>query len=55
MLNCTRLDKSPEIVQFSECLYHCDKIFYKLASIYTIKLFPEIMQDDIPFRNITPN
>ena len=55
MLNCTRLDNSEEIVLFSKCLYHCDKIFYKLASIYTIKLFPEIMSDDIPFKNITHN
>ena len=55
MLNWTRLEKSPESLLFFDCLYHCDKIFYKLASIYTIKLFPEIMQDDIPFKNITIN
>ena len=53
MLNWTRLEKSSEASLFFECLYHCDKIYYKLGSIYTIKLFPEIMQDDIPFKNIT--
>ena len=48
MLNWVRLADIPESKLFSQSLYKCPKIFYKLASIYTIKLFPEIMPDDMP-------
>jgi hypothetical protein len=47
MLNWIRLD-IPESKLFLQSLYKCPKIFYKLASIYTIKLFPEIMPTDMP-------
>jgi hypothetical protein len=49
MLNWSKLDKSPEAQLYSSVLYLCEKIYYKLASIYTIKLFPEIMPNDTPF------
>ena len=48
MLNWSRIDKSIESFLFQQTLYKCDKICYKLASIYTIKLFPEIMPTDVP-------
>ena len=48
MLNWTKLEKTDNTRLFTSSLYHGDKILYKLISIYTIKLFPEIMPDDIP-------
>jgi hypothetical protein len=48
MLNWTRVNKTQNAVVFTKTLYHCEKIFYKLAAIYTTKLFPEIMPDDMP-------
>ncbi len=49
MLNWTRIKKNDEIVvKFVSTLYGCEKVYYKLAAIYTTKLFPEIMPDDLP-------
>ena len=48
MLNWTRVEKTNNTALFIKTLYHCDKIFYKLSAIYTTKLFPEIMPDDMP-------
>jgi len=48
MLNWIRIDKNNELGIFSKSLWHSDKVYYKLSSIYTIKMFPEIMSDDIP-------
>lgn len=48
MLNWTRLDKSDKSELFSKTLHKCEKVYYKLAAIYTTKLFPEIMPTDIP-------
>jgi hypothetical protein len=52
MLNWTRLESNDENVKkFTESLHKCEKVYYKLAAIYTTKLFPEIMPDDIPTFN----
>jgi hypothetical protein len=52
MLNWTRLESNDENVKtFSDSLHKCEKVYYKLAAIYTTKLFPEIMPDDIPTFN----
>jgi hypothetical protein len=51
MLNWSKLEKTDETDIYSTTLYLCDKIFYKLATIYTIKLFPEIMPEDTPWSN----
>lgn len=51
MLNWIKLEKNDDTRLFTNSLYHSDKIFYKLISIYTIKLFPEIMQDDTPWKS----
>jgi len=51
MLNWVRLDKSnndTNIAMFNKTLHRCEKVFYKLSAIYTTKLFPEIMPDDLP-------
>jgi hypothetical protein len=52
MLNWTRLESNDENVKkFTDSLHKCEKVYYKLAAIYTTKLFPEIMPDDIPTFN----
>lgn len=51
MLNWSKLEKSDDCLLYSSTLYLCDKIYYKLATIYSIKLFPEIMPDDTPWTN----
>ncbi len=48
MLNWVRLDKSTTVDIFNKTLHHSEKVFYKLSAIYTTKLFPEIMPDDLP-------
>ena len=48
MLNWIKMEKNDNTRLFTSSLYHSDKIFYKLISIYTMKLFPEIMSDDMP-------
>jgi len=48
MLNWVRLEKSNIIDVFNKTLHHSEKVFYKLSAIYTTKLFPEIMPDDLP-------
>lgn len=48
LYNWSRINKTLNSCLYMNTLYKCDKIFYKLASIYTIKLFPEIMPTDIP-------
>ncbi len=49
MLNWTRIKKNDEnVIKFVSTLYKCEKVYYKLAAIYTTKLFPEIMPDDLP-------
>ena len=47
MMNWARIDKQ-KLSVFNETLFKCNKISYKLSAIYTSKLFPEIMPDDIP-------
>ena len=37
---------------FSKSLYKNDKVYYKLIAIYSNKLFPEIMPDDLPCKII---
>ena len=37
-----------EVFQFSQISFKCDKVHFKLASIYLNKLFPNIMPYDIP-------
>jgi hypothetical protein len=49
MLNWTRIKKMDEnVIKFVSTLYKCEKVYYKLAAIYTTKLFPEIMPEDMP-------
>ena len=51
MLNWIKIDNNPDLQQFTNSLYKSDKVFYKMATIYTSKMFPEIMNDDIPPHN----
>jgi hypothetical protein len=48
MLNWLRHEKSVNVDNFNKTLHHSEKVFYKLSAIYTTKLFPEIMPDDLP-------
>ena len=48
MLNWIRLNSNNELKLFTNSLYKSDKVYYKMATIYTAKMFPEIMNDDIP-------
>lgn len=48
MLNWVRIEKTPEAELFNKTLHHSEKVFYKLSAIYTTKLFPEILPDDLP-------
>jgi hypothetical protein len=48
MLNWIRLEKSENVTLFTTSLHKCEKVYYKLTAIYTTKLFPEIMPDDLP-------
>ena len=47
MLNTMRLNKSKEISDFSLTVNREKKVLNKLCAIYTTKMFPEIMPDDI--------
>ena len=52
MINWTKLNtKNDNLKKFSGVSSKCDKVHYKLIAIYTNKLFPEIMPDDIPMNN----
>ena len=51
LYNWSRIDKTLNACLYTNTLNRCEKIFYKLASIYTIKLFPEIMPTDVPQLN----
>ena len=46
MFNWTKVN--PAISDFNKISCKCDKVHFKLTSIYTNKLFPNIMPDDIP-------
>lgn len=48
MLNWVRVEQSENTTTFNTTLHQCEKVFYKLSAIYTTKLFPEIMPDDLP-------
>jgi hypothetical protein len=48
MLNWVRLENNNNTTQFTNSLHKCEKVYYKLTAIYTTKLFPEIMPDDMP-------
>ena len=37
-----------EAIEFKKSLYKSKKVLYKLTALYTNKLFPEIMNTDIP-------
>ncbi len=52
MLNWIRIEKNNvNVTKFVSTLYKCEKVYYKLAAIYTTKLFPEIMPNDLPTFN----
>lgn len=51
MLNWTRHENNENVTLFNKSLYKCEKVYYKLTAIYTGKLFPEIMPDDLPVFN----
>lgn len=46
MFNWTKINT--DLSDFNKISFKCDKVHFKLASIYTNKLFPHIMPDDIP-------
>ena len=46
MFNWTKVN--PLVSDFSKISFKCDKVHFKLISIYTNKLFPNIMPYDIP-------
>ncbi len=48
MLNWVKLQLNENVKKFSDSLHKCEKVYYKLSAIYTSKLFPEIMPDDLP-------
>jgi len=48
MLNWSRIEKSDNVINYTTTLHKCEKVYYKLSAIYTSKLFPEIMPDDLP-------
>jgi hypothetical protein len=48
MLNWVSSDKTPNALKFNETLHKSNKVFYKLSAIYTTKLYPEIMPNDLP-------
>ena len=48
MLNWVRIENNNNTTQFTNSLHKCEKVYYKLTAIYTTKLFPEIMPDDMP-------
>lgn len=51
MFNWIKLDGSNKNLKtFSKSLYYSDKVYYKLIAIYTNKLFPDIMPDDLPVK-----
>jgi hypothetical protein len=58
MLNWLRVEKDVNtklyLDTFNNSLHQCEKVYYKLAAIYTTKLFPEIMPDDIPPSAVVP-
>jgi hypothetical protein len=52
MINWTKLNtKNENLNKFSGVSSKCDRVHYKLIAIYTNKLFPEIMPDDIPMNS----
>ena len=53
MLNWVRHENNTNTATFTNSLHKCEKVYYKLTAIYTTKLFPEIMPDDLP--NFTTN
>ena len=49
MLNWVRLDQNNEYLkEFKKISEKCDNVHFKLAAIFTNKLFPSIMPDDLP-------
>ena len=42
---------SEQLKKFNKISEKCDKVHFKLTAIFTNKLFPNIMQDDIPELN----
>lgn len=48
MFNWIRIEKSDIVNTFNKSIHQSEKVFYKLSAIYTTKLFPEIMPDDLP-------
>ena len=48
MLNWSKLENTTELKLFNSISDRCDKVHLKLTAIFTSKLFPEIMPDDLP-------
>lgn len=49
MFNWVKIE--PKVKLFGKISEQCDKVHYKLTAIYTNKLFPDIMPDDLPVVN----
>jgi len=47
MLNRINLQSNDDMRLFTESLYKSDKVYYKMATIYTLKMFPDILPCDI--------
>ena len=41
-----------ELKKFNKISEKCDKVHFKLTAIFSNKLFPNIMQDDMPEINV---
>ena len=53
MLNWVRLDDSlKSLLEFNTITQKCDKVHVKLCAIFTNKLYPNIMNTDIPIKNL---
>lgn len=52
MLNWVNISHSNELQLFSSTLHKIQNIYYKLSSILTMILFPNIMPTDIPIEEV---
>jgi hypothetical protein len=48
LLNLIIKHKTPSVLELKNCFYKQKKVLYKLTSIYTNKLFPQILPNEIP-------
>ena len=52
MYNWAKMNPEKDFLKdFSKISEKCDKVHFKLTAIFTNKIFPDIMPDDIPFQD----